>query len=200
MEEVLSFFFSFLFHPLLTIEKIPRGWNWSVILIVVNALTATTVLVSCLLASHSFWNTLLRVLLFPLVLTGFQFAFSLAIKLIYEHVLEREFDLKALFILISAANIPFILLETFSGWDFPIEYIGMILTGLLLFRALKANLMVPVRLAKNTVLVVFAGVFIIWIANYLNKSKTEILYEKMSSPQDINQLEKDMEKRDTKSQ
>jgi hypothetical protein len=194
MQGAVSFFFRFLVHPLTTIEKVPRDWDWAVILIVVNSLTAMTVLLSCLLAGHSLLNTALRMLLFPLVLTAFQLGFCLAIKLIYEHRLAREFDFKALFILVSATNIPFILLETFSGWDFPVEYIGLTLSGLLLYRALKTGFMIPARLAKNTVLVAFAALFIFWAANYLNRSKTEILYEKMSSPQDINEMERDMQK------
>lgn len=152
---------SFLKHPRDEISKLP-DWSWTELLLVHVLITATTGALSGLV-SKSFLSLISGIILSP-ILTLITLSISALFFYYFFQIFARvTLPFRKLMTLILLANLPFFIFQIVAVLVPPMILVGLAFTAVLLVIGLIANFSLDKKLVVQTMMGIYALLFVVWI-------------------------------------
>ncbi|MNJ98534.1 Yip1 domain protein [compost metagenome] len=172
-KDVTKYIINYLRHPIQNISTLP-DWSWTVLLV--------TLIVVCIgsgiltgLVPPNFFRVLSGIVISPIIGVVTAFIGTLFMYYYFQVFEKRTCSLRKIFTLILFANIPFFIFQVGSEIIPPITLIGFAFTALLMAVGLTENFQMEKRRALRLVGVLFAIVFVIWLANRIDIARMDHL-------------------------
>jgi len=173
IKEVLNYIIRYLRHPLQQIAHLP-DWSWTVLMITLIVVSMASGVLTGLVPPN-FFRIMSGVIISPIVAivtTGIGSLFFYYYFQVYE---KRTLPLRKIFTLILFANIPFFIFQVGSEIIPPITLVGFAFTAMLMAVGLTENFQMDKRRALRLVGILFAIVFILWLANRIDVARMDRL-------------------------
>jgi Yip1 domain. len=173
IKAVLQYISRYLRHPLQQIAHLP-DWSWTTLIVTLIVVSMASGVLTGLVPPN-FFRIMSGVIISPIVALVTAAIGALFFYYYFQVYEKRTLPLRKIFTLILFANIPFFIFQVGSEIIPPITLVGFAFTAMLMAVGLTENFQMEKRRALRLVGVLFAVVFILWLANRIDVARMDRL-------------------------
>lgn len=171
-KEVLNYIVHYLRHPIQNIARLPN-WNWAILILTLAFMSVISGVLTGLVPPN-IYRIMSGLIVSPIVGLATTSVGALFIYYYFQVFEKRTVSLRQIFTLLVFANIPFFIFQIGSELIPPITLVGFAFTAMLMAVGLTENFQMQKRRALRLMGVLFAVVFLIWLANRIDIARMDM--------------------------